>query len=148
MSVVNFEGSIYISGGIKSTNSPDFERYEPADYWWTKMPDMRVQRKRMGVAILGRYLYVVGGESFSPRTIRDENIQSVERFSFDRKVWEMIPDMMVPRCGPVVAAVDGYLYVAGGDGQISFERFDPNTNNWERLPDMPEARYTAVGIAL
>lgn len=64
----------------------------------------------MGVAILGRYLYVVGGNSS-----HQEVLKSVERYSFDEDKWESVAPMSVPRASPAVAAVDGYLYVAGGD---------------------------------
>lgn len=64
----------------------------------------------MGVAILGRYLYVVGGNSS-----HQEVLKSVERYSFDEDKWESVSPMSVPRASPAVAAVDGFLYVAGGD---------------------------------
>lgn len=67
----------------------------------------------MGVAVLGRHLYVVGGNSS-----HQEVLKSVERYSFDEEKWSNVASMSVPRASPAVSSVDGLLYVAGGD-QVS-----------------------------
>lgn len=67
----------------------------------------------MGVAILGRFLYVVGGNSS-----HQEVLKSVERYSFDDEKWSNVAPMSVPRASPAVSSVDGLLYVAGGDQVI------------------------------
>ena len=71
---------------------------------------MQTARCQMGVAILGRYLYVVGGNSS-----HQEVLKSVERYSFDDEKWSNVAPMSVPRASPAVSSVDGLLYVAGGD---------------------------------
>ncbi len=67
----------------------------------------------MGVSIVGRYLYVVGGNSS-----HQEVLTSVERYSFDEDKWTNVSPMTVPRASPAVSSADGFLYVAGGD-QVS-----------------------------
>jgi actin-binding protein IPP len=64
-------------------------------------------------------LYVVGGNSN-----QQEVLKSVERYSFDDDKWENVAPMSVPRASPAVAAVDGFLYVAGGDQtrEVNFYR--------------------------
>lgn len=74
------------------------------------LPKMQNARCQMGVAILGRYLYVVGGNSSHQEVLR-----SVERYSFDDETWTSVAPMSVPRASPAVSSVDGLLYVAGGD---------------------------------
>lgn len=64
----------------------------------------------MGVAVLDRHLYVVGGNSSHQDVLR-----TVERYSFDEDKWTMVSPMSVSRAIPAVAAADGYIYVAGGD---------------------------------
>lgn len=64
----------------------------------------------MGVSVLGRHLYVVGGNSS-----HQEVLKSVERYSFDEEKWSNVAPMSVPRASPAVSSVDGLLYVAGGD---------------------------------
>lgn len=79
---------------------------------------MQVARCQMGVAILDRYLYVVGGNSDSQAVL-----SSVERYSFDDNTWSTVCAMSVPRAIPAVAAADGLLYVAGGD-QVNKYKFN------------------------
>lgn len=97
-----------------SRHLPDLISYNPVTKEFTYLQKMSTARCQMGVAILGRYLYVVGGNS-----IHQEVLKSVERYSFDEDKWETVAPMSVPRASPAVSAVDGYLYVAGGD-QVRF----------------------------
>lgn len=53
---------------------------------------------------------MVGGNSS-----HQEVLKSVERYSFDEEKWSNVSPMSVPRASPAVAAVDGILFVAGGD---------------------------------
>lgn len=65
---------------------------------------MKTARCQMGVAVLDRYLYVVGGSSIS-----QDILSSVERYSFDEDKWSMVCALNVPRAIPAVAAADGLL---------------------------------------
>lgn len=64
----------------------------------------------MGVAVLDKHLYVVGGTSSN-----HDVLQTVERYSFEEDKWVMVTPMSVNRAIPAVASADGLLYVAGGD---------------------------------
>lgn len=88
--------------------------YNPVTEEWQPLARMQVARCQMGVAILDRYLYVVGGNSSSQAVL-----SSVERYSFDDNTWTTVCAMSVPRAIPAVAAADGLLYVAGGDQVIT-----------------------------
>lgn len=78
---------------------------------------MQTARCQMGVAILDRHLYVVGGNDSA-----QEVLGSVERYSFDDDKWECVCCMSVPRAIPAVAAADGLVYAAGGD-QVNVMKF-------------------------
>lgn len=84
--------------------------YNPVTQEWTPLARMQTARCQMGVAILDRYLYVVGGNSS-----HQEVLKTVERYSFDEDKWSMVSPMSVSRAIPAVASADGLLYVAGGD---------------------------------
>jgi actin-binding protein IPP len=100
-------------------------------------------------------LYVVGGNSN-----QQEVLKSVERYSFDDDKWENVAPMSVPRASPAVAAVDGFLYVAGGDqtrevnfyrAQItisSFECYDPIDDSWKECPSLPTSRSEAGAVVI
>lgn len=92
--------------------------YNPVTEEWQPLARMQVARCQMGVAILDRYLYVVGGNSSSQAVL-----SSVERYSFDDNTWTTVCAMSVPRAIPAVAAADGLLYVAGGDQVITSQMF-------------------------
>jgi N-acetylneuraminic acid mutarotase len=69
--------------------------------------------------------------------------------------WVAQPDiapMPTARAAPFVAAVDGMLYVAGGNvgaaGAVTtLERYDPATDTWATLAPMPGRRYQG-GVAV
>lgn len=84
--------------------------YNPITKEWRSLEPMQIARCQMGVAVLDRYLYVVGGNSSA-----QEVLNSVERYSFDENEWSSVSPMSVPRAIPAVAAADGLLYAVGGD---------------------------------
>lgn len=73
---------------------------------------MQTARSQMGVTILDRFLYVVGGSS------HQEVLRTVERYSFDDDKWTTVSPMSISRASPAVTAADGLIYVAGGDQVI------------------------------
>jgi hypothetical protein len=46
----------------------------------------------MGCVVLGGHLYVAGGTNR-----HNEVLQSVERYSFEKDTWELLPPMREPR---------------------------------------------------
>lgn len=56
----------------------DLRSFNPATGEWCTLPSMTVPRSQMGITILERHLYVVGGTNK-----QHEVLQSVERYSFD-----------------------------------------------------------------
>lgn len=68
----------------------------------------------MGVAILDRHMYVVGGNSSS-----NSVLSSVERYNFDENKWDTVCDLSTPRASPAVVAANGLLYAIGGDKVIN-----------------------------
>lgn len=108
---------IYIVGGCttSSRHLPDLISYNPVTQEFTHLSKMQTARCQMGVAILGRNLYAVGGNSS-----HQEVLTSVERYSFDEDKWTSVNPMTVPRASPAVTSADGFLYVAGGD-QVSVD---------------------------
>lgn len=122
---------------------------------WTELSHMSTARCQMGVAILDRYLYVVGGNNSS-----QDVLSSVEKYSFDEDKWTTVCSMSVCRAIPAVASADGILYVAGGDQpcEVNFYRaqvtissvecYDPLTNTWKSCPDLPVSRSEAGAVVL
>jgi actin-binding protein IPP len=93
-----------------SRHLPDLISYNPVTKEFTHLSKMQTARCQMGVSILGRDLYVVGGNSS-----HQEVLQTVERYSFDEDKWTTVAPMTTARASPAVSSADGFLYVAGGD---------------------------------
>lgn len=66
--------------------------------------------------------------------------------------WTVLPSMSSARLSPFVTAVNGKLYVAGGNSGAGatnvLERYDPVTNTWTTLTPMPGARYQGGVVTL
>jgi actin-binding protein IPP len=109
----------------------------------------------MGCLVLDDYLYVVGGTNR-----HNEVLQSVERYHFKEDRWQEIPPMLEPRASPSVAAVNGKIYVFGGDqiNEVNFYRarttiaaaecFDPLSNSWTPSDSLPESRSESGSVVI
>ena len=91
-------------------------------------------RRRMGF----EKLYMVGGFALSA-------LATFYRYDSMANVWEAMAPMSTARYALAAAAVDGKLYVMGGDdgqnGLSSVERYDPAKNAWEAVAPMSTARF-------
>ncbi|CAH0556156.1 unnamed protein product [Brassicogethes aeneus] len=156
MGLVSYKGLIYMVGGcsLNQRNLHDLMSYNPVTGEFKQLPSMSIARFQMGVAVLNGSLYVVGG------TNRQEVLNSVERYSFEKNKWFKVPPMKLERSGPAVAAMDGQLYVIGGAQThatafyraqctiSSVECFDPITNSWTDCPPLSETRAEAGAVVI
>ena len=104
------------------------------------MPAMRVSRDHARMESLGKYLYVIGGQSDDEGPI----LKSVEAYDPEANTWFNVADMNEPRKDCLSVTYNGLLFVFGGfEGRnyfnshqkfkSSFECYDPNTNKWTVL---------------
>lgn len=104
---------------------------------------MSVPRSSVGVGVLGRRLYAVGGYDGSSRRC----LSSVECYNPLTNQWSAIADMNHRRSGPAVADLAARIYAVGGhDGLLvrsSVEYFDPRVGVWCSVVDMHHARRNA-----
>ncbi len=59
--------------------------------------------------------------------------------------WSRMADMNAPHQYHAAVAVNGKIYVVGGNTYLTresapFEEFDPEANTWRTLPEMPTQR--------
>jgi len=116
---------------------------------------MIVPRSQMGCVVMDDYLYVVGGTNR-----HNEVLQSVERYNFKENRWTELPPMLEPRASPSVSAVNGKIYVFGGDqiNEVNFYRarttiacaevFDPLSNTWTHSEPLPESRSESGAVVI
>lgn len=123
------------------------ERYDLQTDMWTEIAPMKTPRRNVGVAVIGKYLYAVGGSNRDDGT--RSNLNSMERYDPERDLWEDMPPMHRSRGAASVTALNGCLYAVGGydSGQwlCEVEKFDPMTNQWQLITPM---KYSRTGVAV
>lgn len=99
---------------------------------------MHSKRFGVGVAVVNRLLYAIGGFDGNDR------LASMECYHPENNAWTVLPSMKLGRSGAGVAALNQFIYVVGGfDGQnhlSSVERFDTDKQTWEMVGDIRTPR--------
>lgn len=99
---------------------------------------MHAKRLGVGVVVVNRLLYAVGGFNGT------ERLASVECYHPENNAWSFVPSMTCGRSGSGVAAINQYIYVVGGfDGTrqlSSVERYDTENQIWEHVAPIKIAR--------
>ncbi|XP_024881553.1 kelch-like protein 5 [Temnothorax curvispinosus] len=113
---------------------------------WSILPSMNCSRRGSGVAVLGGFLYAVGGHDGGHCYLN-----MVERWDPGTGQWSSICPMSVQRFGVGVAVLNDKLYVVGGR-DICFcldtvECYDPHTNKWTLCAPMSKRRG-GVGVGV
>jgi len=118
---------------------------------WKALPPMLDGRVGAVCAMIGSFLYVIGGCRHGRPT------NAVERLNLDRGAWEALPPLLGRRrvdADASVAVLGGHLYVCGGTGfdgvsaSSCVDRFDPEQCYWEILDPMPAKRRGAAAAIL
>lgn len=123
------------------------ERYDMMTDTWSEVCPMNTPRRNVGVGVIGRYLYAVGGSN------RDDgsrsNLNSMEKYDPINDTWSEMPPMHRSRGAASIAALNNCLYAVGGydSGQWlnEVERFDPACNQWTLVAPLNHCR---TGIAV
>lgn len=99
---------------------------------------MHSKRLGVGVAVVNRLLYAIGG--FDGK----ERLASMECYHPENNAWTILPSMKTGRSGAGVAALNQYIYVVGGfDGRVqlsSVERYDTEQQIWDSVATIQVAR--------
>jgi kelch-like protein 19 len=115
-----------------------FCSYDPDLDRWTTIKAMHFKRLAVGVAVVNRLLYAIGGYDGVQRH------NSAECYHPENNAWAMIAPMHTQRSGAGVAAINQYIYVVGGyDGSKQLntvERYDTEKDVWEYVASMKIAR--------
>ena len=106
---------------------------------WAPAPPLSGPRGWPGVAVLGEYIYCVGGYDG-----KDRAVKVVERFHVRGEQWEVVRGLNKARGGCGLVEYNGCLYAIGGyDGDKalkSVEKFDPKDGKWRMVAEMPSRR--------
>ncbi|KAK2511235.1 Keap1 [Columba livia] len=108
-------------------------RYEPERDEWQLVAPMLSRRIGVGVAVLNRLLYAVGGFDGTTR------LSSAECYHPEHDSWRAIAPMATIRSG--AGGYDGHTFLD------SVECYDPGTDTWTEVTRMTSGR-SGVGVAI
>jgi N-acetylneuraminic acid mutarotase len=138
--MVTAHGRLYVLGGlsggeiIRKLECLDLEKRDA----WQQLPDMEECRTQMSFVVVGQWLVVIGGLTFSTAS------PTVEAFDTASGTWTKLPDMTLGRVSPQVVAIGTKLYVIGGRGGLhleilsSMEVLDMTKKVWRQVADLPQ----------
>ncbi|KAK9409254.1 kelch-like 28 [Crotalus adamanteus] len=146
---------IYVIGGIAThmcqginyrKHESSVECWDPDTNTWTSIENMNESRSTLGVTVLSREIYALGGYD------GQSYLQSVEKYIPKVKAWQPVAPMNKTRSCFAAAVLDGMIYAIGGYGPAhmnSVERYDPNKDSWEAVAPMADKRINfGVGVML
>nr|XP_015204456.1 PREDICTED: kelch-like ECH-associated protein 1 [Lepisosteus oculatus] len=118
-------------------------RYDPEKDSWQLVAPMQTRRIGVGVAVINRLLYAVGGFDGTNR------LSSAECYNPERDEWKSTAPMNTVRSGAGVCALGNSIYAMGGyDGTNQLntvERYDIENDRWTFAAPM-EHRRSALGV--
>ena len=116
----------------------EFAPADAAENEWTAAAAMPTARGGLGVAVVNRKIYAVGGVNNGTYFAVNEQYDPVA----DK--WIVKASMPTARSGFAIAVFQNKIYVMGGSGASGIlgvnEVYDPAKNTWETLAAMPTAR--------
>ena len=134
------DGKIYVVGGDTggSGDRATLLRYDPALNTWTTLAPMPLgARYGLGAAAMNGKLYAVGGTTVAGGTA----LNRVEEYDPASNTWATKASMPTAHFGPLVGAIAGKLYVAGGSDTsgptTATHVYDPSLNTWSTNAPMP-----------
>jgi N-acetylneuraminic acid mutarotase len=146
-------GKVYLPGGLDPNGKPTRSLYAyttSTNSWATKAMMPVASGCGGSVAISGK-LYV-----FSGCTLLSTGVQVsaglLHRYDPGTNSWTKLASAPESHFSPVVAMLNGRLYIAGGNNSSGsatarVDMYDPATNSWATLAPMPTARVAATGMA-
>ena len=156
---------IYVLGGVFHTVGDigeekilaTVEMYDPKENVWTFLPSLPLGIFDSAAAYCRDKLYISGG--IANDTSFSIPLKNAYSLTEGQTQWSPMPDMLFPRQGHSMSAVNDKLYVLGGytsrEGEPGFkncysnEMFDIETQQWTEIISTPEEYghlYRHVGV--
>jgi M6 family metalloprotease-like protein len=146
---VTIQGILYLAGGQSASGvlTRTLYAYNTSTNAWSSRAAMPAYSACGGSAVIAARVYVFSGcTSSSTGAVIDAGL--LHRYNPTTNTWATLKAAPVTHYRPVVAAIGGKLYVAGGNNAAgtAFRRvdvYDPATNTWSVGTAMPTARANA-----
>lgn len=160
---VVLNGKIHVIGGatLPTQDLSTHEAYDPQLNSWETLAPLPVPRNHLSASVLNSRIYVVGGRRnwMEEGSAASRNYALLHVYSPANDTWTSLPEMPMPRGALATAALDGKLYVMGGESMPSniaqppgvFEEnevYDPVTATWSALKPMMTPRHGMTAVPL
>uniref|UniRef100_A0A803JUK9 Kelch-like family member 13 n=1 Tax=Xenopus tropicalis TaxID=8364 RepID=A0A803JUK9_XENTR len=132
--------------------SKELRMYDEKGHEWKSLAPMDAPRYQHGIAVIGNFLYVVGGQS-NYDTKGKTAVDTVFRFDPRYNKWMQVASLNEKRTFFHLSALKGHLYAVGGRnaaGELggithdTFQKelmcFDPDTDKWTQKAPMTTVR--------
>ncbi|ETE71947.1 Kelch-like protein 13, partial [Ophiophagus hannah] len=132
--------------------SKELRMYDEKAHEWRSLAPMDAPRYQHGIAVIGNFLYVVGGQS-NYDTKGKTAVDTVFRFDPRYNKWMQVASLNEKRTFFHLSALKGHLYAVGGRnaaGELggithdTFQKelmcFDPDTDKWTQKAPMTTVR--------
>ncbi|CAJ0582690.1 unnamed protein product, partial [Mesorhabditis spiculigera] len=132
----NLAGVIFCVGGRGTAGDPfkSVEAYDLRRDRWFAVPEMKSQRRHVGVVSAQGKLYAIGGHD------GEDHLNTAECFDPATNQWTKVAPMSTARRGIAVGSMSGVIYAVGGlDDSTCFnvvERYDVESNAWTTVSPM------------
>ncbi|XP_048459087.1 kelch-like protein 13 isoform X2 [Rhincodon typus] len=128
--------------------SKELRLFDENTHMWKSLAAMDVPRYQHGVAVIGNFLFVVGGQS-NYDTKGKTAVDTTYRYDPRYNKWKQMGSLNEKRTFFHLSALEGNLYAVGGRniaGELAtVERYNPATNEWSYATRMSEPHYGHAG---
>ncbi|XP_041066522.1 kelch-like protein 9 isoform X1 [Carcharodon carcharias] len=128
--------------------SKELRLFDENTQMWKSLAAMDVPRYQHGVAVIGNFLFVVGGQS-NYDTKGKTAVDTTYRYDPRYNKWKQMGSLNEKRTFFHLSALKGNLYAVGGRnvaGELAtVERYNPTTNEWTFATRMNEPHYGHAG---
>ncbi|XP_061425864.1 kelch-like protein 9 isoform X2 [Lethenteron reissneri] len=128
--------------------SKELRLYDERTRLWRCLAPMEAPRYQHGIAVVGNFLFVVGGQS-NYDTKGKTAVDTVFRYDPRYNRWAQVAPLNEKRTFFHLSALNGRLYAVGGRnaaGELAtVECYDPSSNEWTYVARMAEPHYGHAG---
>lgn len=125
------EEKLYVIGGLDCKWNPTklCETYDSRKGTWQSIAKLKSARWNMGVTVLNRKIYAIGGNHNEEQLARTVEVYNPKLDVWDRSV---APMKRGRRCLGV-AVINNLIYVVGGRVTNTIECYNDKTNTWTTI---------------
>lgn len=153
-------GCIWWADACASTTARHFNAHadtaqgvvlDPAQGRWSAIAPAPTARNSGAAAVIDGRLYVVGGRQALKQadgSLRQVNVAALEVYDPAQDRWTTRAPMPQAQGGLAAAALDGRLYVFGGEQWVPEQKvfaeawvYEPKRDSWTALPALPTPRH-------